>query len=66
LGYVVLFSLAFPPGQKVLAVTGSNGKTTVTALVAELLRAAGLVATTVGNIGEPVLDVLSAHEQGAR
>jgi len=65
-GDVELFARALPPGQKVLAVTGSNGKTTVTALVAELLRAAGLAATTVGNIGEPVLDVLSVHEQGAR
>ena len=65
-GDVELFARALPAGQKVLAITGSNGKTTVTALTAELLRAAGLVATTIGNIGEPVLDVLAAHEQGAR
>ena len=66
IGDVELFARALPAGQKVLAITGSNGKTTVTALTAELLCAAGLVATTVGNIGEPVLDVLAAHEQGAR
>jgi UDP-N-acetylmuramoylalanine--D-glutamate ligase len=65
-GDVELFARALPPGQKLLAITGSNGKTTVTALTTELLRAAGLVATTVGNIGEPVLDVLATHEQGAR
>src|SRR6266508_3906451 len=64
IGDVELFARALPAGQKVLAITGSNGKTTVTALTAELLRAAGLVATTIGNIGEPVLDVLVAHEQG--
>lgn len=65
-GDVELFARALPPGQKILAITGSNGKTTVTALTAELLRAAGLLATTVGNIGEPVLDVLCTFEQGAR
>lgn len=65
-GDVELFARALPRSQKVLAITGSNGKTTVTALTAELLRAAGLVATAVGNIGEPVLDVLSALEQEAR
>src|SRR5205814_1903302 len=65
-GDVELFARALPAGQKILAITGSNGKTTVTALTAELLRATGLFATTIGNIGEPVLDVLAAHEQGAR
>ena len=39
-GDVELFARALPAGQKVLAITGSNGKTTVTALTAELLRAA--------------------------
>jgi UDP-N-acetylmuramoylalanine--D-glutamate ligase len=65
-GDVELFARALPPGQKILAITGTNGKTTVTVLTAELLRAAGLLATTLGNIGEPVLDVLSTFEQGAR
>ena len=64
-GDVELFARVLPAGQRVLAITGSNGKTTVTALTAELLRAAGLAATTLGNIGEPVLDVAVAHEQGA-
>ena len=65
-GDVELFARALPPGQKILAITGSNGKTTVTALTAALLGAAGLHAVTVGNIGEPVLDALGAFEQGAR
>ncbi len=46
-----------------LAITGSNGKTTVTALTGELAAAAGLATTVVGNIGEPVLDALAEHER---
>ena len=65
-GDIELFARSLPPAQKVLAITGSNGKTTVTTLTSELLRAAGLVVTSVGNIGEPVLDVLATHERGAR
>lgn len=62
-GDVELFARALPPSQKVIAITGTNGKTTVTALTTELLRAAGLEAQSVGNIGEPVLDALAAHER---
>ena len=40
----------------VLAVTGTNGKSTVTALAAHLLRVAGLDAEAAGNIAPPVLD----------
>ena len=61
-GDIELFARALPPGQRVLAVTGSNGKTTVATLTGELLRAAGLGVAVVGNIGEPVLDALAAHE----
>jgi len=64
-GDVELFARALRPAQRVLAITGSNGKSTVTSLAGELARAAGLSASVVGNIGEPVLDVLSAHERGA-
>ena len=64
-GDIEIFAHALPRGQKLLAITGSNGKTTVTALTGELLRAAGLTAATVGNIGEPVLDALGAYERGA-
>ncbi len=64
-GDVELFARALPPGQKVLAITGSNGKTTVATLTGALVRAAGLSVAVVGNIGVPVLDVLREHEQGA-
>ncbi len=40
-----------------IAITGTNGKTTITALVAHLLAAAGLKATAAGNIGRPLADV---------
>jgi len=64
-GDIELFARALRPAQRVLAITGSNGKSTVTSLAGELARAAGLSASVVGNIGEPVLDVLAAHEHGA-
>jgi UDP-N-acetylmuramoylalanine--D-glutamate ligase len=57
-GDVELFARALPAGQKVLAVTGSNGKTTVTALCGSLCRAAGLSEIVAGNIGDAVLNVL--------
>jgi UDP-N-acetylmuramoylalanine--D-glutamate ligase len=42
----------------VVAVTGTNGKTTTTALAARLLCAAGLRAEAAGNIGEPALELV--------
>ncbi|TCS71037.1 UDP-N-acetylmuramoylalanine--D-glutamate ligase [Sulfuritortus calidifontis] len=50
------------PGPKVIAITGSNGKSTVTSLVGHLCQAAGLKTVVAGNIGLPVLDALT--EQG--
>jgi len=42
------------PARPFVGVTGTNGKSTTTALIAHLLRAAGLRAEPVGNIGTPV------------
>jgi UDP-N-acetylmuramoylalanine--D-glutamate ligase len=42
----------------VIAITGSNGKSTVTQLTGELLKAAGHKVLVGGNIGTPVLDLL--------
>ncbi|HET8712242.1 MAG TPA: UDP-N-acetylmuramoyl-L-alanine--D-glutamate ligase [Gemmatimonadales bacterium] len=53
---------AFQPGTRSIAITGTNGKTTTTALVAHLLGAAGLRATTAGNIGRPVTDLAISDE----
>lgn len=43
----------------VVLITGSNGKSTVTALVGELLNAAGVSAVVGGNFGTPALDLLT-------
>jgi UDP-N-acetylmuramoylalanine--D-glutamate ligase len=43
---------------KVLAITGTNGKTTVTSLTGMLCRRAGLTTKVAGNISPAVLDVL--------
>ncbi len=57
-GDIELFARSLPATQKVLAITGSNGKTTVTALTGALVRAAGLDTIVAGNIGDAVLDAL--------
>ncbi|QMT40748.1 UDP-N-acetylmuramoyl-L-alanine--D-glutamate ligase [Neisseria shayeganii] len=43
-------------GSKIIAITGSNGKTTVTSLVGHLCAQAGLDTVVAGNIGTPVLE----------
>jgi len=42
----------------IIAITGSNGKTTVTTLVGEMAKAAGVQVAVGGNIGTPALDLL--------
>jgi UDP-N-acetylmuramoylalanine--D-glutamate ligase len=43
-----------------LAVTGTNGKTTTVHMLEAMLRAAGLTALAVGNVGEPIVDAVMA------
>jgi UDP-N-acetylmuramoylalanine--D-glutamate ligase len=50
--------------MRVIAITGSNGKSTVTAMCGDMCRMAGLATCVAGNIGLPVLDALHAVEQG--
>jgi len=45
---------------RILGITGSNGKTTTTTLVAELLRGAGLRGFAAGNIGTPLISFARA------
>jgi UDP-N-acetylmuramoylalanine--D-glutamate ligase len=45
-------------GGDVIAVTGTKGKSTTSALLAHLLRAAGEDVRLAGNVGRPLLDVL--------
>ena len=49
----------------VIAITGSNGKSTVTAMAGEICAAGGLRPVVAGNIGLPVLDALTAIDEGA-
>ncbi|MFD0272192.1 UDP-N-acetylmuramoyl-L-alanine--D-glutamate ligase [Streptomyces sp. NPDC127106] len=46
-----------------LAITGTNGKTTTTQMLASILRAAGLKTAAVGNIGTPIIDVVLGEEE---
>lgn len=55
-GDIDLFSEA--ADAPIVAITGSNGKTTVTTLVGEMARAAGRHVEVGGNIGTPALDLL--------
>ncbi|HJV06003.1 MAG TPA: UDP-N-acetylmuramoyl-L-alanine--D-glutamate ligase [Chromobacteriaceae bacterium] len=53
-------------GSKVIAISGSNGKTTVTSLVGHLCQQAGLDTVVAGNIGLAVLDALLQREQAGK
>lgn len=60
IGDVELFARAIAGSKaKVVAITGSNAKSTVTSLVAEIVTTAGLNAKVGGNIGTPVLDLIA-------
>jgi UDP-N-acetylmuramoylalanine--D-glutamate ligase len=49
-------------GARVIAVTGTNGKTTVTSLAGSMARAAAADCEVAGNIGPAVLDALMRRE----
>ncbi|MFN9121750.1 MAG: UDP-N-acetylmuramoyl-L-alanine--D-glutamate ligase [bacterium] len=55
---------AVAPRAKTIAITGTNGKSTVTEMVGEMTRCAGLETLVAGNIGLPVLDALGEIESG--
>jgi UDP-N-acetylmuramoylalanine--D-glutamate ligase len=57
IGDIELFARARPelPPHKVIGITGTNGKSTTTALVHHILKTAGVPATMGGNIGLPIL-----------
>ncbi|QKT07580.1 UDP-N-acetylmuramoyl-L-alanine--D-glutamate ligase [Gordonia sp. X0973] len=48
------------PPRTWLVVTGTNGKTTTTAMLEEIVAASGRTVAACGNFGTPVLDVLTA------
>lgn len=57
IGDIELFALARPtlPPHKVVGITGTNGKSTTTALIHHIIEQAGYPTTMGGNIGLPVL-----------
>jgi UDP-N-acetylmuramoylalanine--D-glutamate ligase len=57
IGDIELFARARPelPGHKVVGITGTNGKSTTTALVHHILTTAGMPTEMGGNIGLPIL-----------
>lgn len=60
IGDVELFGMAMkasPAPGKTIAITGTNGKSTLTALTAHILRDAGFRVLVGGNIGVPVLEL---------
>ena len=48
------------PAKRVVGITGSNGKTTVTLLVNHLLKSCGVKSIEAGNVGRPVLEALQS------
>jgi UDP-N-acetylmuramoylalanine--D-glutamate ligase len=65
-GDIELFARALQgvaPQAKVLAITGSNGKSTVTEMAGAMCRLASRRTVVAGNIGLPVLDALLAVER---
>lgn len=51
------------PGQKWLALTGTNGKTTTVEMAAAMLQRAGLKAVACGNVGDTVIDAVTHSEK---
>ena len=50
---------------RIVAITGSNGKTTTTSLIGELFRNAGLTVQVGGNIGKPLISMVeSSRDDG--
>jgi len=64
-GDIELFAQSLPIDNRprILAITGSNGKTTVTSMVEHLCKTAGKDAVAAGNISPAILDVVL--ERGA-
>ena len=55
---------AHHPAVPVTGITGTNGKSTVTTLVGDMVRSAGLPVCVGGNLGTPALDLLEGPVPG--
>jgi UDP-N-acetylmuramoylalanine--D-glutamate ligase len=58
IGEIELGYRYIPKGSTIIAVTGSNGKSTTTMLIGEILKVAGHQPIVAGNIGEPLVAAL--------
>ena len=68
LGDIEIFARHRPsvmPGAKTIAITGTNGKSTVTEMAGDMARRAGYETLVAGNIGLPVLDALGEIESAS-
>ena len=64
-GDIELFGRVLPRDKtRIIAITGANGKTTVTSMAGAMCQRAGLRTVVAGNIGLPVLDALTEIETG--
>lgn len=66
LGDIELFAMARPslPPHRVVGITGTNGKSTTTALIHHIVASAGIPARLGGNIGLPILSQEPLPEGG--
>ncbi|MES1984708.1 MAG: UDP-N-acetylmuramoyl-L-alanine--D-glutamate ligase [Pseudomonadota bacterium] len=66
IGDIELFALARPtlPAHRVVAITGTNGKSTTTALIHHIIQSAAIPTSMGGNIGLPVLGEEPLSEGG--
>ncbi len=53
------------PNARVIGITGTNGKSTTTALIGHILKRCGIPAAVGGNLGTPVLEFDSQGDRGA-
>ena len=54
------------PQAMILAITGTNGKSTTTDLLAHLLKASDIPAVACGNLGTPLITAMEGAEPGTR
>jgi UDP-N-acetylmuramoylalanine--D-glutamate ligase len=66
IGDIELFAQARPelPPHKVVGITGTNGKSTTTALIHHIVKTAGMPTLLGGNIGKPILGEHELEEGG--
>lgn len=62
IGEIELAYREIPHGSTIIAITGSNGKSTTTTLIGEILKVAGRQPIVAGNIGEPLIRAID-HER---